>query len=257
MFLVIKKRTVIFFVLAIIVAAALIVAMFKIPFADASVYFGNGQKELPIYRVETNKKEIALTFDTAYGEDKTLEIVKILKEYDADATFFMAGIWIENFEAAAKAVADQGFEIGSHSNTHPHFNRLTEKQMTDELSKSVSIIKEKTGFTPTLFRAPYGEYNDKLLAAAKKQNLQTIQWSVDSLDWKDKIAAADIAARILAKANNGSIILMHNNAQHILTYLPAVLASLKDNGYSFVRVSNLIHKDNFVIDNKGTQKRID
>lgn len=218
----------------------------------ASVYLGSSMRELPIYNVKTDEKKIAISFDAAWGADKTQKIMDILKEYNCDATFFLVGFWVEDYPDMAKKIADSGFEIGTHSDTHPDMVKLDKTEMQKELSSSIEKIKSVTGVSPTLFRPPYGSYNDDLILTAKSLGLTTIQWNVDSLDWKG-LSQSEIYNRITKKAENGSIILCHNNADNICEALPNVLVKLINDGYKFVKISDLIYKDNYTINNNGTQ----
>jgi len=218
----------------------------------ASVYFGNNLRLIPIYNVKTDEKVVAISFDAAWGADKTEEIMKILKEYDADATFFLVGFWVENYPEIAKKIAENGFEIGTHSNTHPDMAKLSSEQIKLELSSSVETITKTTGKEVKLFRPPFGSYNDTLINTAKELNLTTIQWDVDSLDWKG-ISAVDITTRILNKVYNGSIILCHNNSDNILEALPMTLDRLIKRGYKIKCIGDIIYQDNFTINHAGTQ----
>ena len=109
--------------------------------ASASVFFGTAPRLVPIYSVETEEKKVAISFDTAWGADKTLKILETLKEYNVSATFFMVGFWVEDYPEIAKSVADYGIEIGTHSNTHPDFVKLSESQMELELSTTLAASK--------------------------------------------------------------------------------------------------------------------
>lgn len=221
----------------------------------ANVFFGSALREVPIYKVDTEEKKVAISFDAAWGADKTEGIMKVLKEYNCQATFFLVGFWVEDYPEIAKKIADNGFEIGTHSNTHPDMVKLDKKEMKLELTKSINTIKEVTGITPTLFRPPFGSYNDTLINTAKDLGLHTIQWSVDSLDWKG-LHDSEIYNRIVSQVKNGSIILCHNNGEHTLEALPKILVKLINEGYEFVKIGDLIYKDNYTIDNTGTQKNI-
>ncbi len=250
MFVVVSKKKVIYSILSLALVVALLVSVSAGGFA--SVYFGSASRLIPIYAVETEKPEVAITFDAAYGSDKTEGIMEIMKEYGAEGTFFLVGFWVENFPEKTKAIAENGFEIGTHSNTHPHMSRLSESQINQELTISMNIIEETAGVRPTIFRAPFGEYNDKVISEASKLKLSTIQWDVDSLDWKN-VTTEDITNRVLSRVKNGSIILFHNNSDHILDALPIVLSTLKERGYTFKKVSDIIHTENYYIDNNGVQ----
>ena len=251
MFLVIKKKTIAFVLAGLLAAAGLI---FSLSGANAAaVYFGTSLRKIPIYRVDTQEKKIALTFDAAWGADKTEGIMEILKEYGADATFFLVGFWMESYPEMTRKIAENGFEIGTHSNTHPHMSRLDTETIVTELTVSCAKINSLTDQQVTLFRAPFGEYNDKVMTAAEGLGLQTIQWDVDSLDWKNG-PATDTVNRVINKVKPGSIVLFHNNSDHILEILPPVLIALKEKGYTFVRVSDLIYHGNAYVDSQGEQK---
>lgn len=220
--------------------------------AVASVYFGNSLRRIPIYNVKTDEKVVAISFDAAWGADKTEKIMEILKEYNADATFFLVGFWVENYPEITKKIAENGFEIGTHSNTHPDMVKLNAEQMKLELETSAKTIEETTGNKVELFRAPFGSYNDTLINTAEDLGLTTIQWDVDSLDWKG-ISAVDITTRILNKVFNGSIILCHNNSDHIVEALPMILDRLQKRGYTIKSIGDIIYKENFTINHAGTQ----
>lgn len=218
----------------------------------ASVYFGNNLRLIPIYNVKTEEKVVAISFDAAWGADKTEGIMKILKDYNANATFFLVGFWVENYPEIAKKIAENGFEIGTHSNTHPDMAKLSAEQIKLELQTSCDIIKNTTNTEPKLFRPPYGSYNDTLISTASNLGLTTIQWDVDSLDWKG-ISAVDITTRILNKVYNGSIILCHNNSDNILEALPMVLDRLVKRGYTIKCIGDIIYSQNYTINHNGTQ----
>lgn len=219
----------------------------------SEVFLQKNLRKIPIYNVETKEKRIALSFDAAYGADKTDKIMEILSDYEAKATFFLVGFWVDKYGEETKRIAESGFEIGTHSNTHSHMSKMSATDIAEDLSLSISKIKSTTGVTPTVFRAPYGEYNDTLIIEAEKQKLYTVQWDVDSLDWKG-ISAEEITSRVVSRAKEGSIVLFHNNSDHILEALPRILELLKARGYTFCSVGELIYKENYIIDNNGTQK---
>ncbi len=219
----------------------------------ASVYFGNSLRKVPIYCVDTEKKQVAISFDAAWGADKTEDIIKILQDYNADATFFLVGFWVEKYPEMVKEINEAGFEIGTHSNTHPNLTNLTASQMKLELETSKKLIEDITKKKVDLFRAPFGAYNNTLIDTALEMGLKTIQWDVDSLDWKD-YSAMDITTRIINRVKCGSIILCHNNATNIVEALPIVLDRLQKKGYEITSVGDLIFTENYEVDNSGLQK---
>ena len=249
-FIVVKMKSLMMFLAVVLVGILLSVSINGN--VAASVYFGNNLRKVPIYNVKTDEKVVAISFDAAWGADKTEKIMEILKEYNANATFFLVGFWVENYPEITKKIAENGFEIGTHSNTHPDMAKLDENQMKLELETSVKTIEDTTGKKVELFRPPYGSYNNTLLNTCESLNLTTIQWDVDSLDWKG-ISAVDITTRILNKVFNGSIILCHNNSDHILDALPMVLDRLQKRGYTIKCIGDIIYKENYTINHMGTQ----
>lgn len=219
-----------------------------------SVYLGYASRKVPIYSVDTSEKKVALTFDAAWGADKTSKIVEILKDNGVSGTFFLVGFWSEKYADKIKEIDAAGLEIGTHSNTHPKMSTLSESQIRSELEVSSALIQKVTGKPVELFRPPYGDYNDTLLSVAESMGLKTIQWSVDTLDWKG-ISADSILSRVKADVSNGGIILMHNNSDHILEALPMIIAHLKSEGYEMVKLSDLVYKDNYKISNAGVQSK--
>lgn len=252
-FLVLKKHTLKFALLMIALCA--IASMSFGENSAASVFFGDNLRKVPIYCVETNQKKVAISFDAAWGADKTEGIINTLKEYKCGATFFLVGFWVDDYEVETKKIAESGFEIGTHSDTHPDMTKLSADQIKQELVLSINKIEKVTNKKPKLFRAPFGSYNNTLLNIAEELNLTTIQWSVDSLDWKG-ISALEICNRITSKVKNGSIILCHNNSKNILDALPMVLEKLLQQGYTICGIEELIYKDNYKIDRAGVQKNI-
>lgn len=213
-------------------------------------------KLLPIYCVDRNDKKIALTFDAAWGNDDTLDILKILKDYNAKATFFLVGFWVEKYPKDVLEINKNGHEIGSHSNRHLHMSRLTEQEIMADIKSCEEKIEKIIGKKPVVFRPPYGEYNNRLIRVLNSLGYYVIQWDVDSLDWKD-LSAEEISQKVLSKAKSGSIILFHNNAKNTKYALPKILTELRKRGYQFVTASELIYKENYYIDHEGRQIKLE
>lgn len=221
--------------------------------SSGTLYFGYSYRLIPIYSVETAEKKVALTFDAAWGSDKTLKIVETLNNAGIKGTFFLVGFWIEQNEDKVKKIDEAGFDIGTHSNTHPKMSGLSKVKMTEELETSISKITKITGKTVKFFRAPFGDYNDTVLSVAGSLGLKTIQWDVDTLDWKG-LSANEIFERVKQNVKNGSIILCHNNSDHILEALPLIISYLSSNGYKMVKMSELVYDNDYIVDNNGLQK---
>ena len=251
-FCVIKSRTIKIFFTMLAVVILLCVA-FK-GSACANVWFGQSTRLVPIYCVDTDKKQVAITFDAAWGADKTEEILEVLKEYNVTATFFLVGFWVDEYPDMVKKIDEAGMEIGTHSNAHPDMVKLDSNTMGNELNTSISKIKDITGKDVELFRAPFGSYNNTLLSLCSSMNLKTIQWDVDTLDWKG-ISASQITDRVMKKVKNGSIILMHNNADNVVDALRLSLDWLTMKGYKVTSVGELVYKEAYHIDANGVQHK--
>lgn len=251
MFCVVKSKSIKFFL--VVTLATILLAISINGAVSAEVFFGYSTRQVPIYAVETEEKRVAISFDAAWGADKTKQIVDICNEYNVKATFFLVGFWVDKYPDMVRYIDDNGFEIGTHSNTHPDMTKLSVDAMSLELDKSIKLITDITGKKVELFRAPFGAYNNNLLNTAESKGLKTIQWDVDSLDWKG-ISAEQITTRILNGVKSGSIILCHNNSDHILNALPMILDRLSKKGYTVGSIGELIYKDNYTIDRNGLQK---
>ncbi len=218
----------------------------------AYVFYGNSSRKLPIYYVKTEEKKIALTFDCAWGVDYTDTLLQVLKEENVTATFFMVKFWVDKHPDYVKKICDFGHEIGTHSSTHPYMSKLSKDEQIKELTLSVNSIENITKTKVNCFRAPYGDYNDNLISSAESLRLFTIQWDVDSLDWKD-LSETEIKNRVLSKTKNGSIVLFHNQGLNTSKALKSIIQNLKEKGFAFCSVYDLIYKDNFTMGADGAQ----
>ena len=215
----------------------------------------NPIRRLPIYCVETNEKKISITFDAAWSAEDTDEIIEILESYNAKATIFVLGTWVDNNPDAVKKFHKNGHEIANHSDTHKLFSKVSREEVVKEIEDCNKKIEAITNKKTTLLRAPSGDYDNKTIEIADSMDMKVIQWSVDSLDWK-KLSAQEMYSRVVTKTENGSIILFHNGIENTPEALRKILEELKKDGYEFVTVSELIYWDNYKIDYAGKQKKI-
>lgn len=213
-------------------------------------------KNIPIYSVDTQEKKVSITFDVNWGNDNTIEILDILDKYNVKATFFIIGNWAEDFPELTKEIYKRGHEIGNHSDTHPDFTQVSKDRIIKEISVADAKIMKITGQGTKLFRCPSGSYNDNALNAVKSAGYYCIQWDVDSIDWKAEGADMEYE-RVMKKVNAGSIILFHSDAKFTPYNLPRIIENLKSEGYSFVKVGDLIYKENYKINLEGKQIIID
>ena len=232
-------------------AVLLIIAAAAVPYAYASLT-AQANRRLPIYCTDRADKVVSLTFDAAWGDEDTPELIRILEEYDVKATFFTVGEWVERCSDSVLALSEAGHEIMNHSDTHPHMPQLSRERMIQEINACNDRIEAITGIKPILFRAPYGDYSNALIETTDELNMYCIQWDVDSLDWKD-LAAGEITQRVTSKVQPGSIVLFHNAALHTPEALPAIIQTLLQEGYTFVPISQIILTGEYTIDHTGRQ----
>jgi len=245
----VDKYSALSFLLVFVLSAALFLGT-----DTAEPVYSSFGRQLPIYSVETDEKAVSITFDTAWGNEDIGEIIKVLKEADCRATFFITGEWADKYPEDVKKLFDAGHEIASHGNTHAHFNSLSRQQMADDISECEDKIRAITNQKEVIFRAPYGEYNKTLLSVCEATERYIIQWSKDSLDYTG-LNAEQMKERIIPKLRCGDIILFHTGTDNTASALPEILKEMKDMGYTFKPVGELIYKDNFEIDHEGRQKK--
>ena len=251
------KRLAAFTVVAVVLAALFTMVsacVFCVKTAQTVGAGAGSTRSLPIYSVETEEKKIAISFDCAWGVDYTDSLLDIMQKNEVRCTFFAVQFWVERYPEYVQKIINYGHEMGTHSRTHPYMSTLSKAQIQDELTTSSKAIEALTGKKVTLFRPPYGDYNDTLIDTCNEMGLYPIQWDVDSLDWKN-LSATEIAMRIVNSVKNGSIILCHNNGLHTAEALPLIFSTLKNRGYEFVPISELIHTENYYLDNNGRQHR--
>lgn len=209
-------------------------------------------RRLPIYCVQCDEKKIAVTFDVAWENSNTAALLDILKDNGAKATFFVTGDWCDRYPEDVKAFYDAGHSVQNHSDKHPHVEGAVINDIINDTKECSRKIKMITGEEPTLYRAPYGEYDDALLTTVEGLGMKVIQWDVDSVDWK-KPAPDAISKKVLGGVKGGSILLFHNDLDNTTAALPGILEELSAQGYTFVTVNDLIYKEDYTIDANGMQ----
>lgn len=193
---------------------------------------------------ETDKCEkcIALTFDDGPDKRYTTAILDILKEKDVKATFFVVGLQASKYPDVLKRIDDEGHAIGNHTYNHKDLSKQTKETIMDEMLTTDEAIKEAIGYTPTLFRAPYGAVNETVKAIMKDNNREMISWNVDTRDWAGT-SSADMLSMIKKKAKPGAVILMHSfgnkHIQNTVKALPGIIKELEDMGYKLVTIDEL------------------
>ena len=239
---------------SLIMLAGLLGVKYKSSSLSINTSAAAGGRELPIYCVQTDEPKIALTFDAAWGNEDTREIMEILRKHNVKVTFFMTGGWVDAYPDDVKYILSEGHDLGNHSENHKNMSQLSDDEKKTELMSVHDKVKALTGYDMFLFRPPYGDYDNAVVKAARECGYYAIQWDVDSLDWKDYGVDSIIKTVTQHKhLGNGSIILCHNGAKYTAQALDTLITTLKEKGYTFVPLSELIYRDNYSMDHEGRQ----
>ena len=142
------------------------------------------ERKIPIYCVEEDEKKVSISFDAAWGNEQTETLLNILDEKKVKATFFLVGEWVDKYSDSVKEIAIRGHDVENHSDTHAHLPQLSDESIKKELVDCNNKIKELTGKTPTLFRPPYGDYNNNVVTVTNDISMYCVQWDIDILDTK-------------------------------------------------------------------------
>lgn len=210
-------------------------------------------RRLPVYSVASDEPEIALTFDCAWENSDTTELLALLSEYNVKATFFTTGDWCRRYPEDVKRIFSAGHAVENHSDQHPHVASIDAQKLEADTRACSETIASLTGTAPRYYRAPYGEYSDTMLAVVEDMvGLQTIQWDVDSRDWQ-KRSAEEMASSVIGSVQNGSILLFHNDTPNTPQALRSIIPVLQEKGYVFVLLPELVAPAGTPIDHTGRQ----
>ncbi|KGP74035.1 polysaccharide deacetylase family protein [Pontibacillus yanchengensis] len=194
----------------------------------------------PIYRGHPDKAMVALNINVSWGEEYIPKMLNILKDQDVKATFFIEGKWANMHSDLVKMIQEQGHAIGNHAYNHPDMSRLTADEIQKQLVKTNDILKAITGEKPTLFAPPSGSFSNEVVKIADEQNMETILWSVDTIDWK-KPSKDVLLQRVVPKLHNGAFILMHPT-QSSNSALNDLILKIKEKKYKIGTVNNVLNE---------------
>ncbi|HAT4282411.1 TPA: polysaccharide deacetylase family sporulation protein PdaB [Clostridium perfringens] len=232
------------------IALVVIIAIFTLPIK----VFAKDNK--PIHCVDREDKKISLTFDVNWAENDYLyEILDLLDENNVKATFFIMGKWVIYPEGNREKLVEihkRGHEIGNHSYVHPDFKNIGKDRMIEEVKKTEEIIEKEIGVKTNLFRFPSGSYSQEGLSAIEGLQYKSIQWDVDSVDWKGESKEKEYK-KVVNNVKGGSILLYHNNGKYTVENLKEIIPKLKSEGYEFVKISDIIYENSYEIDDNGKQ----
>ena len=250
-FLCLGKRDFAFLALA---TALCVLLISQVSYGVRAVSGKATERKLPIYSVQTEDKKIAITFDAAWGNSDTDRLLEVLKKHGAKATFFFTGQWVSKFPDDVLKIYASGHECANHSDAHAHISSMSAQQLLEDIKTCNGKITAVTGKTPVLYRGPYGEYNNTLLTQVESLKMYAVQWDIDSRDWQKK-SVDEMVKSVTENAKGGSIVLFHCDCENTPEALDKILESLRKEGYKFVTTSELIYKENYVIDHTGRQHK--
>lgn len=207
----------------------------------------------PVYRVNREERLLSLTFDAAWDDETTDAVLEILDAAGVKATFFFVGTFAKKYPETVVKIHNRGHEVGNHSMTHKDPTALSDEDLFLEISACGDVLTSLTGVVPTLYRAPSGAWEERTVETAKALGYTTVQWSADSIDWKDPDPET-IVRRIKNNACPGGILLFHLGKENTVKALPTILRDLMSDGYTFVTVSELLLDGETYVDPEGVQK---
>jgi peptidoglycan/xylan/chitin deacetylase (PgdA/CDA1 family) len=195
------------------------------------------------WRGPKNLKFIALTFDDGPQEPYTGQILDILKSYQVRATFFMVGSQVEKYPDLALRIYRENHATGNHTFSHANLLASSTERVLVEVKRGEEAINRATGATCRLFRPPHGFKNTDVIKACHQQGYSVIGWSEMAVDWNEKKPAV-IASKVLERAQNGAIVLLHDGGgdrSSTVEALPEIIMGLQEQGYSFVTIPQMLH----------------
>ena len=195
----------------------------------------------PIYKGNPEKPMVSFIINVAWGNEYLSDMLATLKKHHVTATFFLEGRWAQKYPELAQMITDAGHEVGNHSFTHPDMKNLSTVQIQQEIAKTNGVIKATTGSIPKWFAPPSGSFKDEVVKIASNEEMGTIMWSVDTIDWQ-KPTPDVLIQRVMSKVHNGAIILMHPTAATAQS-LEQLILQIKNNKLQINTVSNLVSEE--------------
>jgi peptidoglycan/xylan/chitin deacetylase (PgdA/CDA1 family) len=191
------------------------------------------------YSGNENSKNVSLMINVYWGDEYIGDMLDILKEKNVQVTFFLGGTWASDNENVILRMLEDGHELGNHGYSHKDCDKLSKEQISDEISKTHSIVKSYTGIDMSVFMPPSGAYDSEVVEVANSHSYKTIMWSKDTIDWRDQDKNL-IISRATKNAKGGDLILMHPTLQ-TKNALGDIIDYYQNNGFSLVSVSKNIN----------------
>lgn len=220
---------------------------------NGTVETGASITKMPINKIDIKEKEVAISINCIENMDNINNILDTLSKTKSKATFFVTGEIVDKYPEEIKKIKNNGNEIGSLSNTYTSLKKMTNEEVLKQIQECNKKIENLTNEEPTLFRTPYGEYNNSIIETIQNENMEVIGWNIDSLD-SNGLTDEKIWEQIEENLTEGSIILMHN--EYIGNSLENIITNIQKRGYRVNAVSDIMHKNNYQVDNyRNTETR--
>ncbi|MFD2044151.1 polysaccharide deacetylase family protein [Ornithinibacillus salinisoli] len=192
----------------------------------------------PIYRGHPEKNMVSFLINVSWGGEYIPKILNILKENNVKATFFIEGKWAKENIDYVKMINEQDHTIGNHAYNHPDMARLSEQEIVDQISKTNEVLKGITGSSPKWFAPPSGSFSDQVVKSAEQLGMETILWTVDTIDWKNPTVSV-MMNRVMGKIHPGATILMHPTSS-VVHALPTMIAQIKEKDLKIGKIDDLL-----------------
>lgn len=248
---VMKKSTLIkAAVFVLLIVGAVLYTQFFMQDTNEAFSSATVKEQMPICSVKTDVKEIALTIDTAFGNDKTQELLDILDECNVKATFFVVGMWAQENPELLKQIIAAGHEVQNHSMEHARYPDLKVEEVLTDAQAAQTLLNEETGKNANIIRLPFGAFDDKTVKILMDNDFIPVKWSVDGQDWKTD-DVKEVYNNVLKDIKGGDIIMLQNNTVGAEGALKEIITKLLDKGYEFKTMSELLPEGKITIDDKG------
>lgn len=192
----------------------------------------------PIYRGHPEKMMVAFLINVSWGEEHIPTILKTLREHDVKATFFIEGKWAKEHKQYVEMILEQGHVIGNHAYNHPDMAKISAEEMKKQIVDTNDILEAMTGTRPKWFAPPSGSFNDHVVQIAHEENMETILWSVDTIDWKNPSVSVMIN-RVMKNIHPGAMILMHPT-EPVAQGLSTLIEQIKEKNYKIDTIEVLL-----------------
>lgn len=210
-------------------------------FNTKAISLTSGKSYEPYYHGDRSVSRVGLMINVYENADIVNDMLDLLCERGAKATFFVGGCWADDNAETVKRIVECGMELGNHGYFHKDHKKLSEEANEREISTNHILIKSITGYEMSLFAPPSGSFSETTLSVAEKLGYKSIMWSKDTIDWRDEDETL-VFKRATEGYENGDLILMHPK-KHSLAALGKILDLYKEKGVETATVSETINEN--------------